>query len=285
MYSYKLATSRNIGWVTEQEQQGLANKKVAIGGLGGVGGAHLITLARLGITQFSIADLDGFEVHNFNRQTGAFVSTLGQPKLDVTAKMALDINPEMTIDRFEEGINAENIDAFLEGVDLYVDSLDIFALDARKLVFKRCAELKIPAITAAPLGMGCSFLAFLPGKMTFEEYFKLEGCSREDQLVRLVIGLSPVMFQVKYLVDPSAADFEAQKAPSTPMGIELCAGIAATNALKILLNRGSVPCAPRGVHFDAYRSKFKISWRPGGNSNPLQKLAFKVAKKILFKGK
>lgn len=57
-FDYDAAFSRNIGWVTEQEQERLKNCRVAIGGLGGVGGVHLLTLARLGIGKFSVADFD-----------------------------------------------------------------------------------------------------------------------------------------------------------------------------------------------------------------------------------
>ena len=70
-FNYDEAFSRNIGWVTEAEQQSLRGKRVAIAGLGGVGGVHLLTLARLGIGRFAIADLDRFDLVNFNRQVGA----------------------------------------------------------------------------------------------------------------------------------------------------------------------------------------------------------------------
>ena len=49
--------------------------------MGGVGGVHLLTLARLGIGSFSLADPDAFERDNLNRQSGALVSTLGATKL------------------------------------------------------------------------------------------------------------------------------------------------------------------------------------------------------------
>ncbi|PID43541.1 MAG: hypothetical protein CSB48_05620 [Proteobacteria bacterium] len=282
MYCYDEAISRNIGWVTEKEQKVLRGKKVAIAGLGGVGGAHLITLSRLGVSNFMISDFDDFEVHNFNRQEGANVSTIHRPKIDVMRERALDVNPESNIEGFPDGISEANIDAFFSGVDLYVDSLDFFALSARKLAFKKCEEKGIPAITAAPLGMGCAFLAFLPGEMTFEDYFKLDGCTEEEQLIRFLIGLSPSMLQRNYLVDMTRADFKAKKGPSTPMAVDLCAGIAGTNALKILLGRGDVVKAPRGLHFDAYKNKLVTTWRPGGNSHPLQKVAFLIAKKMLL---
>jgi len=84
-FDYNHAFSRNIGWLTEDEQQRLRGARVAIAGLGGVGGFHLLTLARLGVGRFNIADLDRFELANFNRQAGASVSSLGRPKVEVLA--------------------------------------------------------------------------------------------------------------------------------------------------------------------------------------------------------
>jgi molybdopterin/thiamine biosynthesis adenylyltransferase len=280
-FDYDDAFARNLGWVTENEQARLRGKRVAIAGLGGVGGSHLLTLVRLGIGHFHIADFDRFAIANFNRQAGAMVSTLDQPKIDVLAAMALDINPELGIERFPMGVEAERIDAFLKDVDLYVDGLDYFALDIRRKVFARCAELGIPAITAAPLGMGVALLNFLPGSMTFEQYFQLDGLSPDEQAIRFLLGLSPRMLQIAYLVDRSRVDFASKRGPSTVMACQLCAGFAATEALKILLGRGRLLKAPRGVHFDAYRYRLTRTWRPGGNSNWLQRLTLAIARRQL----
>jgi molybdopterin/thiamine biosynthesis adenylyltransferase len=284
MFDYNTAFSRNIGWVTEEEQELLNSKKVAIAGVGGVGGEHLVTLARLGIGAFSISDFDEFEVHNFNRQAGAFISTLERPKCEVMREIALDINPLLNLDTYSSGIDENNVDAFLDGADVYVDSLDFFALSARKLVFQTCQDKEIPILTAAPLGMGCAFLCFMPNQMTFEEYFRFNDCeSEDDQLIKFLVGLSPAMLQRDYLVVPEKADFQQKKGPSVPMAVKMCAGVAGTYVLKILLNRGNLVVAPYGLHFDAYENKFKRTWRPLGNRNPLQKIMFNIAKKIVIK--
>ena len=284
-FDYDLAYSRNIGWVTRAEQQALRGKRVAIAGLGGVGGSHVLTLTRLGIGSFHLSDFDTFELPNFNRQAGATMSSLGRKKADVVTSMAIDINPELRISLFEGGVDARNVDAFLDGVDLYVDGLDFFAFAARKAVFDACARRKVPATTVAPLGMGAALLNFLPGQMTFEEYFRWDGCSDEEMALRFFVGLAPAGLQQGYLVDPSSIDFKGRKGPSTAMGCELCAGVAATEALKILLRRGNVVAAPRGVHFDAYRNKAVTTWRPGGNGNPLQRLAIGVGRRKLGIGR
>lgn len=280
-FNYRRAFSRNIGWVTEEEQKKLKKSRVAIAGLGGVGGSHLLTLARLGVGSFNISDFDDYGIENFNRQAGAFISTLDQSKLDTMRSMLLDINPDAKVRVFESGVNKGNLDEFLDGVDLYVDSLDFFAVKARIATFEACQRKAIPAITAAPLGMGTAFLAFTSDSMSFEDYFRLRGKTENQQLARFLVGLSPALLQTGYLVDKSTVDFEAKKGPSTAMACELCAGVAATNALKILLQRGKVVKAPHGLHFDAYRNRLKITWRPWGNRNPLQLVAIKMAERLI----
>lgn len=280
-FIYEEAFSRNIGWLTKEEQASLRQKTVAIAGLGGVGGLHLLTLCRLGIGKFHLAEFDSFVLANFNRQTGANVETISKNKLDVMIERALKINPELQITSFPDGINENNSDKFLEDVDIYIDGLDFFAFNARQHIFAACAAKKIPATTAAPLGMGTAVLNFMPGSMNFEEYFCLENRSETEKGLRFFIGLAPSRLQMNYLVDPGSIDMANRKGPSTIMACQLCAGAAATEALKILTGRGPVRSAPYGYHFDAYTNKLSLTWRPWGNKNPLNRLAIFIANRKL----
>ena len=280
-FSYDEAFSRNLGWVTQAEQQRLKRSRVCIAGLGGVGGVYLLTLARLGIGAFSIADFDTYALANFNRQVGTTMSSLDRPKIDVMLAMARDINPELDIRVFSDGLNPGNLDAFLDGGDVYLDGLDFFALDIRRRVFALCNSKGIPATTVAPLGMGAALLNFIPGRMTFEQYFRLDGRDADEQALRFLVGLSPALLQMSYLVDPSRVDLASRRGPSTVIGVQLCSGIAATQVLKLVLRRGRVVTAPRGLHFDAYRNRLSKTWRPGGNHNPLQRALLAVARRRL----
>lgn len=280
-FSYDQAFSRNIGWMTAWEQDALRRKRVAIAGMGGVGGIHLLTLARLGIGAFNIADFDRFELANFNRQMGASRPTLGRPKAAVLAEMARDVNPELDLRIFDQGVSPENLDLFLDGADLFIDGLDFFTLDIRARVFARCAERGIPAITAAPIAMGTAFLVFMPGKMTFEEYFRLHGQTPADQRVNFLIGLTPRTLQRPYLMDFWRLDLAGQRGPSTSAACQLCAGVAATEAVKILLQRGPVRAAPHYHQFDAYLGKWVMGWMPGGNANPVQRVRRALVKRAL----
>lgn len=124
-------------------------------------------------------------------------------------------------------------------------------------------------------------LNFVPGGMTFEEYFRLEGRAPDEQALSFLIGLSPTMLQMSYLVDPSRVDLANRRGPSTVIGVQLCSGIAAAQVLKLILRRGEVICAPRGLHFDAFRNRMRQTWRPGGNGNPLQRLLLAIARRRL----
>lgn len=281
LFDYRTAFSRNIGWVTEAEQQLLAQKRVAIAGMGGVGGFHLLTLARLGIQHFHIADLDTFELANFNRQAGATLSSIDRQKAEVLAQMARDINPNCDIRIFPHGVNAGNLGEFMSGVDLYVDGLDFFAFQAREEVFDYCAERGIPATTVAPLGMSAALLNFLPGQMSFEGYFQLAGHPEQEKALRFLVGLAPALLHRVYLADPGRVNLGEHRGPSTVMACTLCAGVAATEALKILLGRGKVWAAPHGIQFDGYRNRMAHTWRPGGNRHPINRLAIALAKRQL----
>ena len=283
MFDYSKAFSRNIGWVTQQEQAQLRSSRVAIAGMGGVGGAHLLTLTRMGVGKFHIADFDHFDLANFNRQAGASMASLGQPKVEVLAAMARDINPEVDIRVFAGGVDRMNLPDFLGPVDLYVDGLDFFAFSARQDTFAACASRRIPAITAAPLGMGAAALNFLPNSMGFEDYFRWQDQSDDEKALRFLVGLAPAGLHRSYLVDPAAVNLTEQRGPSSILGCQLCAAVAGAEALKILLGRGKVLAAPHGFQIDAYRNKMVRTWRPGGNKHPLQQLALRIARRQVAK--
>ena len=236
----------------------------------------------MGFENFHLSDFDEFEVHNFNRQAGAFMSTVGRNKCSVIAEMVKDINPEANIKMFPSGIDENNVDEFLEGVDIYVDGIDFFAMKPRELLYSKLENKKIPNFLAAPLGMGIALICFKPGSMSFSDYYDFSSSnSDEEKFIKLLIGLSPALLHKKYLVDQSAANFKEMRGPSTPMAIKLCSGLLVSNVVKLVLERGKVICAPKVLQFDAYRNKFVTSWSPFGNRGIVQKFKYLIMKKIV----
>jgi molybdopterin/thiamine biosynthesis adenylyltransferase len=271
-WSYEEAFSRHDGLLSTAEQKRLRYSRVAIAGMGGVGGIHLITLARLGVGKFTIADPDCFETANFNRQYGANVRTLGQNKALTMKEGALAINPDLKIRAFPEAITPKNVEAFLDGVDLLVDGIDFFALDVRRLLFREARRRGIWAVTAGPIGMSTAWLTFSPTGMSFDDYFDFASCyDGLDEQIAFLLGLTPAATQRTYM-DLSRVDPKKGKGPSAGLACQLCSGVATAEALKILLHRGPVKAAPYYFQFDAYRQQFRQGRLRWGNRGLLQRL-------------
>lgn len=277
------AFSRNIGLLTEEEQKKLEKIRIAIPGMGGVGGSHLITLARSGIGRFNIADFDSFEPVNINRQYGASVQDFGRPKLEVMKERALSINPYLQINAFDQGVNEENMDEFLEGVDVVIDGLDFFVFEIRRELYKRAAQKGIYVIIAAPLGFSSAVLVFSPDGMGFDEYFNItKGMTADDKYLSFAMGLAPKPTHIKYM-DLSRVDFSDKAGPSLSIACQLCSGMAAAEALKIILKRGRIKFVPYYWQFDPYQNKLKIGKLYFGNKNPVQQLKKAFVKLLLMK--
>jgi molybdopterin/thiamine biosynthesis adenylyltransferase len=278
-FNYTEAFSRNIGLVTEEEQLKLKEFTIAIPGMGGVGGAHLISLVRAGFEKFKIADGDIFELKNFNRQYGARNETLDRKKVEVMREEALKINPNCSIEIFDAQITSENIDAFLRGADLSLDALDAFEVDARRMLVNESLKRGIPVVGAGPIGFSTAFLVFLPGGPTFDEYFAVnETMEYKQKLISFFVGLVPSMLQRPYMKRTS---LEERRGPSFIGAINLCAGVVSVYAIKILLRKGNIKAVPYYHQFDVMREKYVVKKLRFGNHSPIQRLKILIANKLL----
>lgn len=274
-YDYSIATSRNIGLLTEDEQEKLRTFTIAIPGMGGAGGSHLISLVRQGFERFKIADLDSFELKNFNRQYGARIDTIGRKKTEVMKEEALKINPNCQIEIFPDGISEENINLFLADVDLAVDALDAFEIDVRRLFLNMAHKKGIPSITAAPIGFGSAFLVFYPSGPSFDEYCSIsDALSYDKKLVHFFVGLIPKMLQRPYMKRTSLKE---KRGPSSIGAINLCSGVITIYAAMLLLKKGVVRGVPYYHHFDLMRGKFVSKKLWFGNDNPIQRVKIYLA--------
>jgi len=281
VFSYDQAFSRHLGLIDPAEQARLRGARVAVLGMGGVGGVHLITLTRLGIGAFHVADPDGFEVANFNRQYGANVRTLGRNKAEVMADEARAINPELDLRVFAEAVTPENVGAVLDGVDVLVDGIDFFALDTRRLVFREARRRGIWAVTAGPLGFSTAYLVFSPTGLSFDDYFDFaHAADRLDELIAFLVGLAPAATHRTYM-DLSRADPSTGRGPSAGLACHLCSGVAAAEVLKILLGRSPVRPVPSFFQFDAYRQLFVRGRLPWGNRHPWRRFKRRLVRKKL----
>jgi tRNA A37 threonylcarbamoyladenosine dehydratase len=143
--------SRIAALFKEEDINTLNNSKVAIFGLGGVGGYVCEALARCGVSHLILIDKDVVEESNINRQIIALTSTIGLDKVDLFKKHILDINPNCEVimyKRFIKGDDVKDID--LDGVNYICDAID--CISAKISLIKYAKELNIPIISAMGTG-------------------------------------------------------------------------------------------------------------------------------------
>jgi len=250
-----LAFSRNLGWITYREQTKLKESCVAVAGLGGAGGLSAVTLARLGVGSFKLADPELFELTDINRQTGASWNTTGLRKTEVIRRMILGINPEASVETFPEGVTEENIESFLKEADLAIDGIDLFNPRAKLLFFGACRKKRIFVITSCPLGFGASLLVFSPDGMSWEEYLGISSEMDDRELIlRSLFGLSPSALALAY-ASPEVFDPSHLKGSTVACGLTLVASLAATEAVKILTGKRRMRCSPYIFQVDLMTQK------------------------------
>jgi tRNA A37 threonylcarbamoyladenosine dehydratase len=103
----------------------IAQKRVIIFGIGGVGSWCAESLVRTGICNLTIVDSDRVCVTNINRQTHATTKTVGEVKTDALKKRLLEINPSAEIQTLQKIYEPENSDSFdLDSYDYIIDAID-----------------------------------------------------------------------------------------------------------------------------------------------------------------
>lgn len=280
-WTYETAFSRNLGIVTLDEQETLRRSRVAIAGMGGVGGIDAVTLARLGVGRFTIADPDKFEPANTNRQFGATFSKMGQPKARVMADVVRDINPEADVRVIEEPIGPDNVEEFLRDAQVFVDGIEVFEIEARRLLFRNAAARGMYSVTAGPVGFSAIWITFGPHGMSFDRYFDLhDDMDTTDKLVAFAIGVTPKAIQRSYM-DLGKLDLRQRRGPSSSAACHIAAGAMACEVIKILTQRGRLNVAPHYYQFDPYMMKYAHGYLLGGNRHPWQRLKRVVLKRAL----
>lgn len=142
---------RNLGVITEEEQNKLSSKKVLIVGAGGLGGYVAEYLARLGVGSIGIADGDVFDETNLNRQLLSSQEDIGKNKALCAKMRILSINSAIAAVAYDCNLNAENAGVLLASCDLAIDALD--SVEARLILESAAAKADITLLHAAVSGL------------------------------------------------------------------------------------------------------------------------------------
>ena len=154
----------------------IAEKRVIIFGVGGVGSWCAESLVRSGIKQLTIVDSDSVCTSNINRQLMATTETVGQVKVDVLRQRLLAINPSAQINAIHEFFTAETAETFhLDTYDYIIDAID--SLKDKALLILMACETKATFFAS----MGAA-LKLDPTRIKISEFWKIQG----DPLARVL---------------------------------------------------------------------------------------------------
>ena len=135
----------------DEKMKRLARAKVAVFGLGGVGGHTVLSLARSGVGELTLVDSDTVSKSNINRQAIAFVDTVGQKKTKVLSDMVKRINPEICVHTHDTFFLPETKAQFdFSKFDYVVDAVD--TVSAKLALAVCCKEANTPIISCMGTG-------------------------------------------------------------------------------------------------------------------------------------
>ncbi|MGC9151542.1 MAG: tRNA threonylcarbamoyladenosine dehydratase [Microbacter sp.] len=192
----------------EEAMQRLAEQKVILFGIGGVGSWCAEALIRSGITNLTIVDSDQIEITNINRQLHATSQTIGKSKTEVMAERLKAINPHATIKALHQSFSKDTLPQFqLDQYDVIIDAIDRLA-DKVELILAATAT-KAYFVSS----MGAAWRT-KPERIRTAEFWKVQGCPLAAALrnhFRKKSMFPTQKFQTVYSDEPIAKHTEKEK--------------------------------------------------------------------------
>lgn len=220
----------------EQVEQ-LANKRVAIFGVGGVGGYVAEALARTGIGAFDLIDHDTVSVTNINRQIIATMDTVGKNKAEAMKERIHSIHPEAKVKVHDCFFLPENADEFdFDKYDYVVDAVD--TVTAKLEIVERAKKAGVPVISAMGAGNKLDPTKFVVTDISKTSVCPLAKVMRRELKKRNITDVKVVYSTEEAmtpLFEPPAEGETRKKAPGSVAFVPSVAGlIVASEVIKDL---------------------------------------------------
>ena len=197
---------RNLGAISQAEQELLKTKRAVIVGCGGLGGHLAEFLTRLGIGHLTLIDGDVFAESNLNRQLISLETNLGKNKALEAKNRLLQVRSGLSVKAIDVFVTEENSSDLLKDHDIIIDALD--NVKTRLLLEKTANALGLPLVHGAVEAWYAQVSTVFPGDFTLSMLYH--------------------------------ANREFERPSVLPFTPAFCACIQAAEALKVLLNRGNI---------------------------------------------
>ncbi|CDA33993.1 uBA/THIF-type NAD/FAD binding protein [Firmicutes bacterium CAG:536] len=190
----------------------LQNSRVAIFGVGGVGGYVCEALVRSGVGHFDLIDNDTVSLTNINRQIIALHSTIGKLKVDVMKERMLDINPDVDVSVHPCFYLPETVDQFdFSNYDYVVDAID--TVTGKIEIIVQADAHQVPVISSMGAGNKLN-----PAMMEVSDIYKTSVCPlarvMRRELKKRHIKHCKVVYSKEKAIQPSQASLEKYGADS-----------------------------------------------------------------------
>ena len=214
--------SRTAAVIGEYGLEKLSKARVAVFGIGGVGGYVCESLARSGVGALDLFDMDTVSPTNINRQIIALHSTVGRHKTEVMRERILDINPDCSVTEHRVFYMPENADEYdLSKYDLIVDAID--TVTAKIELAVRATSLSIPFIACMGTGNKLDVSKLQIADISKTTVCPLARVMRRELRLRGINHL-PVLYSTE-LPLTSGTDENGKKVPASTAFVPAAAGL------------------------------------------------------------
>ncbi len=216
--------TRTEALIGKENIEKLKNTRVAVFGLGGVGGFTAEALVRSGVGAIDIIDCDTVDITNLNRQIIATTTTIGQNKTDAFEKRLLDINPEVKITKFNLFFNSETSNIFdFSNYDYIIDAID--TVSAKIELILKANECGTPIISSMGTGNKLN-----PTELEVTDIYKTSVCPlarvmRYELKKRGIKKLKVVYSKEEPIKPQSQEKFNGRHIPASAPFVPACAGL------------------------------------------------------------
>ncbi len=212
----------------------LNNSRVAVFGIGGVGGHLAEALVRSGVGEIDLIDDDTVSVSNINRQAVATLSTIGMPKVEAAKKRFLDINENCKINIHQKFFTPETADEFDFCVYDYVaDAID--TVTGKLEIITRCEKAGTPVISSMGAGNKLD-----PTKFEVTDIYKTETCPLARVMRRELKKRGIKRLKVVYSKEPAITPLEANESGDTHQKRQTPGSVAFVPSVAGLIMAGEI---------------------------------------------
>jgi len=243
---------RNIGTLTETEQDSIESTTIAIAGCG-LGSEVGRQLARFGFNITALADLDTVEVHNLNRQS-YYHRHVGTHKAEAVKDVVTQINPALNPAVYTDGITYENIPEFVSKGDIIIDAVDPAAIYMSLALTREAHKQGKPVITAIDFGFGARLFVFPASGLDIMTFMNVDPNTPDEELANIPTEqiMRPYMNEIpQYSLDiiMRLAHGELDYYPQNMLAVGQAA-LLITAACKRVALKQPIVSAPDYVHID-----------------------------------